>query len=337
MDNFYDKQFFDVDSFEEKIEIIPDIDYNYNSKKEKIESIPDFDNNFNYGQKKIESISNNNCDSNFGEEKNIIKTILINKEDFKNNYENNNSFFFTMGNNLISPFTSINSENNNQIQEIYLKQIEATCKNKEKIFGIVKHNKKKGRIKNNSNLIGKHNKFYEDNIFRKFKGRFIEKCRIYINKEYKKFLLNNENEIKKEKVLLQRISPELSRKITKDDNIKWLNTKLWQIFSENVSKKCSNYDLDYNVKGIIKLYRENKAKNVINILNSPVREMIEAFIQNKIPEFGSLDEDLKYLEEKMKNIDKLENIKIYLDKYRDKALNFESIFSKKHSRKNKYN
>ena len=58
-----------------------------------------------------------------------------------------------------------------------------------------------GRIRKNTNFIGKHNKFSEDNIIRKIKGRFHEKCRIYINKEYKRFILSKKpyrkNNIKK--------------------------------------------------------------------------------------------------------------------------------------------
>ena len=336
----------------EKIEPNPDIDYNFKFIKEEIESNPDTNYNFKFVKEKLESISNYDYNpkliqekidpiqifdynSNFEEkEKIIIKNISINK-DPKNNNEENDSFDFTMGYNLPSLFISTNFKSDKPIKDTDLTQVEQKSKNKEKIFGIVKKNKNKGRIRNDSNLIGNHNKFFEDNIIRKFKGRFIENCRIYINKEYEAFLLNNEHETRKEKILLQRISPELSRRIAKDDNLKWLDTKLFQIFSEDVSTKCSLYDLDYNVKGIIKLYREKKAKNIINILNSTVREMLEAFIQNKIPGFGTLDDDLKNLEEKMKKTDDQKTIKQYLEKYRNKALNFEDIFQKKHKRKNK--
>ena len=58
---------------------------------------------------------------------------------------------------------------------------------KEKIFDISKVNKRKGRLKKNSIVIGKHNKFAEDNIIRKIKRKFLENLRIYINKEYKKY------------------------------------------------------------------------------------------------------------------------------------------------------
>ena len=58
---------------------------------------------------------------------------------------------------------------------------------KEKIFDISKINKRKGRLKKNSIVIGKHNKLAEDNIIRKIKRKFLGNLRIYINKEYKKY------------------------------------------------------------------------------------------------------------------------------------------------------
>ena len=47
-------------------------------------------------------------------------------------------------------------------------------------------NKKIGRIKKNSGLVGKHNKLSEDNIIRKVKRRFHKNARLYINREYNK-------------------------------------------------------------------------------------------------------------------------------------------------------
>ena len=68
---------------------------------------------------------------------------------------------------------------------------------KEKIFLITKKNKRIGRIKKNSLLKGKHNKLCQDNIIRKIKGRFHEKLRIYINSEYKNYLINKNNKLSK--------------------------------------------------------------------------------------------------------------------------------------------
>ena len=66
---------------------------------------------------------------------------------------------------------------------------------KEKIFEIKKTNKRLGRLKKNSFLKGKHNKFAEDNIIRKLKRRFLEKVRIYINNEYNNYCIEKRKNI----------------------------------------------------------------------------------------------------------------------------------------------
>jgi hypothetical protein len=252
---------------------------------------------FNYfGFESINKNQNNQNDINnvasFSEKSQYNATNPFNIECKSSLYKNEDNYLF-----LHSPNSILNS---NKHQRLDIKAFEIK-KQKKKIFKIGKDNKNKGRIKKNTNFIGKHDKFSEDNIIRKFKGRFIEKCRIYINKEYKRFL-SNKNETKNIKILLQRISPKLSKKIKKEDNLKWLNSKLYKVFSEKVSVKCSLYDPDYNKKEIQKLYKENEAKNIINILERSVKEMLNAFIQNKIPGFDSLNGDIKELKEKMKKI-----------------------------------
>ena len=274
----------------------------------------------------LDSISDNNF--------NINNIINKNKIDLF-------SFPFTNKEiNDISGITIQTSNNNDNIKNFnYLSKENINLKymiqRKGNIFKITKDNKNLGRIKKNTNLIGKHNKFCEDNIIRKLKGRFHEKCRIYINKEYKRYLLNNKHDIKKVNDLLQRICPKISRKIKKEANLKWLKLKLYNVFSENVSEKCSLYIPEHNKKEIERLFKENEAKNVIDILNKPVKLMFEAFVNNiNIPGFETLDSDINELEEKMRK-DGQDNIKEYLTKYRKVAQNFESIFIKKSSRNNK--
>lgn len=205
-------------------------------------------------------------------------------------------------------------------------------KTRQKIFKIQKDNKKIGRIKKNTIYVGKHNRFCEDNIIRKIKGRFHEKCRIAINNEYKKYLINNTNiDLKKETDLLQRITPKVSRKIKKEENLKWLRSRIYQVFSEEVSVKCSLYKSDHNKINIQKLYEENKAKDVIDILNKPVKEMFNDYVLNKNMPGLNLNDDLKELKIKMEK-DNDEDIDKYLFKYKNTALNLESIFKKKFSR-----
>jgi hypothetical protein len=274
---------------------------------------------------------------------NFIKPInYINENEYniQTSFNNDARVFSieTSNTNILNLSSTISNSQLKEIKDTDLRNIRFINEKQDKkelIFKVNRDNKNIGRIKKNSNLIGKHDKFSEDNIIRKFKGRFHEKCRIYINNEYKRYLLNHKHDIKKVNDLLQRISPKISRKIKKEDNLKWLEMNLKQVFSENVSEKCSLYPADYNKNNISKLYEENEAKEVIDILNKPVKEMLGYFINNnEIPGFDTLDKDTIELENKMKN-DSEEKINNYIDKYRRTSKNFESIFINKSSRNNK--
>lgn len=217
------------------------------------------------------------------------------------------------------------------IKDLGLKPLQS---NKKKIYKITKDFKGKGRIKKNTNFVGKHNKFAEDNIIRKIKGRFLEYCRLYINYSYKKYFLNNTQTNKKYHNLLQKIDSKIVKQIKKERNIEWFDTKLYKIFSQNVSEKCSQYKEDYNKKQIKLLYDKNEVTDVIQILNMPVREMYENFILNKKKEgFKTLENDLEEIKKKMIEENE-DNIEEYLNKYEYIAQNLESIFMKKNPRKN---
>ena len=217
------------------------------------------------------------------------------------------------------------------IKDLGLKPLQS---NKKKIYKITKDFKGKGRIKKNTNFVGKHNKFAEDNIIRKIKGRFLEYCRLYINYSYKKYFLNNTQTNKKYHNLLQKIDSKIVKQIKKERNIEWFDTKLYKIFSQNVSEKCSQYKEDYNKKQIKLLYDKNEVTDVIQILNMSVREMYENFILNKKKEgFKTLENDLEEIKKKMIEENE-DNIEEYLNKYEYIAQNLESIFMKKNPRKN---
>ena len=105
------------------------------------------------------------------------------------------------------------------------------CLNKNrKIFKIIKINKKIGRIKSNSTLKGVHNKLSQDNIIRKIKGRFHEKLRLYINTEYRKYFFKKNKNSAKIINWLKKINPKVSRKIKKEENLKWFKSKIYEIF-----------------------------------------------------------------------------------------------------------
>ena len=135
--------------------------------------------------------------------------------------------------------------------------------------------------------------------------------------------------------MIQRITPKISRKIKKKDNLEWLKKKLYQVFSENVSDKCTLYNREYNKYEINKILKENKATDVIKILNKSIGEMLYLFSNNIIVDgFETLEDDMITLKEKLIKENE-DNIYEYLKKYKNIAMNFEKIFINKSERNDK--
>ena len=201
-----------------------------------------------------------------------------------------------------------------------------------KIFKIIKINKKIGRIKSNSTLKGVHNKLSQDNIIRKIKGRFHEKLRLYINTEYRKYFFKKNKNSAKIINWLKKINPKVSRKIKKEENLKWFKSKIYEIFSENVSLRYSLYSPNSNKKKIERLISVNEAKNVIDILNTDIETFYDKYINDeKIEGFKTLKNDIEELKTYMEKTNQ-EKIKEYLSKYEYTAKNLKKIFRQKNSR-----
>ena len=220
------------------------------------------------------------------------------------------------------------------------KKYNPKSKNSEKIFDISKINKKIGRMLKTLKRKFKaaHNKYSEDNIIRKFKARFQDTLLNYINYKYSEFLISK-GKSKKVK-LLQRINPAESRKISKADNLRWFSTKLKDLFSSDLSQKCTLYESDYNRKRIKDIYKNNEALNVIDILEKEVIDMYNLYRNNvKIDGFTTLEEDLKTLREKMEKeneeSEEEEDIELYLSNYRIIAMRLDKIFEDKKGRNKK--
>ena len=216
--------------------------------------------------------------------------------------------------------------------------INKEMENSRKIFNISKVNKKMGRMlkRLKKKFKAPHNKYSEDNIIRKIKARFQDLLLHCINFENSKFL--EAKGVPKKIKLLQRINPEESRKISKADNLRWFSTKLKDLFSSDLSKKCSLYDSDYNRRKINEIYKNNEAIDVINILEKEVIDMYNLYRNNvKIEGFITLEEDLKILREKMEkeNEEDEEDIELYLSNYKDIALRLDKIFEDKKGRDRK--
>ena len=83
------------------------------------------------------------------------------------------------------------------------------------------------------------------------------------------FNCNYNHKGKKRINIIKRIFSHETKCISREDNIKWLNSKIKNIFSQRITSKFVVYD-----KNIIKMiYEKNEEKMVIKIFEKTVREM----------------------------------------------------------------
>ena len=189
--------------------------------------------------------------------------------------------------NIIYP----NNENGNNISQV---PTEFRTRNlpKFKTTIVEKNGKSKGRYSKKNGRPSykiKHTKFSRDDITSKIKRLFVKKTIKYINKKYNGFLLKKK---KKKRDLLKKISPKIYKKYSIKDNQHFFNLYLYQLFSQDLSDKITQYSKDYNRKQIKSLYEKNEAKEVIEILNLTVKEMYQIYISNTIPDYN-LENDLE--------------------------------------------
>ena len=202
------------------------------------------------------------------------------------------------------------------------KIVTSNRKPKEKIFTCKKISKIMGRRrKNNQSELysteANHTKFREDNIIHKIKIYFTNSTMIYINNKYFEYVGK-----KTKKRFLGAIKPNFTKVCTKKGNKEYLSKKIRDIFEEKLSTKCKRYSKNHNQKQIQNLIKNNEAKEIIDILNTTVKDMYEKYIDKNdtIPGYN-LENDLKKIEQR--------NGKEYAEKYKITALNLIEILNKK--------
>ena len=280
-------------------------------------------------------INNNEKELNLFFSPNILDISTLNqmKESIDPLYDEENSQFsqLILGPNIKNIFSleesEIKEKNNNKItkSKFIIKKHNINSNNKNKIFK-TKKVLKPGRIKKNSSKKGKHDKFQKDNIIRRFKVFLMRNIFNYINNS---FIINTNKDENNRVNVLQRISSFNSKSISKQDNIKWLNSKIKDVFSENL-KKFICFDLDYNKKLINKIIQEGKEKKTIYILNKTIKEIWIAYINddknNNFIGFDTIKQDIIKLR-------KLGETEAYINLYIKVANDFENIFNEINPRK----
>lgn len=246
----------------------------------------------------------------------MIKPDNSNKEkkEEENDLNNLNNEFILNDNNFINKEiynNTVNNDNNNMIEGISNK--------KTKIFKINKV-VKLGRPRKISKRTGKHDKLAKDNVIRRFKAIFINNIYKYVNSLFK---INNYGKAKNKINIIKKIEPKTVKSISKEDNIEWLNSKLKDFFSHTISKKLLNFDDNYNMNLINRIYEKKEEKKVIEVLEKTIKEMLDIYSNNddkKIcPGFKTIKDDIKTLEEKGES-------PAYIEMYSLVVNNYENLF-----------
>jgi hypothetical protein len=189
----------------------------------------------------------------------------------------------------------------------------------------IKKAKKQGRRK-----LGKiysneprHDKFSKDNIIKKIINHFIQSTLNYINEKYNEFLKNNN---RRSQPLLHKIINTTSKFVTKKKISKLFKAKARDLFTMDISKRCSRSNPKDNINRIEKLYSQNEAVQVMEILNKSLSELYGEYMNNKIPKY-SFQNDLNLIGDKNDT-----NYKIsYQDKARNLINNNNNLFILSHS------
>ena len=189
----------------------------------------------------------------------------------------------------------------------------------------IKKAKKQGRRK-----LGKiysneprHDKFSKDNIIKKIINHFIQSTLNYINEKYNEFLKNNN---RRSQPLLHKIINTTSKFVTKKKISKLFKAKARDLFTMDISKRCSRSNPKDNINRIQKLYSQNEAVQVMEILNKSLSELYGEYMNNKIPKYN-FQNDLNLIGDKNDT-----NYKIsYQDKARNLINNNNNLFILSHS------
>jgi hypothetical protein len=186
-----------------------------------------------------------------------------------------------------------------------------------------------GRKKKNSKETGKHNKYSGDNLIRKCKGTLLHYLYLLINHLIKENYKNDFNYSEKTKKLLKINQFQIINSDV-EYNKKFIYKTLKDIFSENISLRCSRYNLDHNkklIKSLINDKDKEKRKLFEKIFSLTFLQCLKHFRgSEKIKELESLTkyEDVcKTMEE---DEDYLYTFKYYIE-------NYEKIMDKKKIKK----
>ena len=261
---------------------------------------------------------------------NIPKYIPLNDEtnntSIKKTISHSKSKIETKNINYIQNNNSIieNKQNDDTFKKLYI-DIQKELKNflDNKIDYTIKEEKNLlGRKTKNSEKMGKHNKFTDENLIQEIKQTLMSNIFDYINTTLK----NNYIETKK-------INQKQIKSSTVENNIKFLDKSLKDFFSDNISTKYTKYNLDYNNKLIESLLNEeNEELNIFfeKLFNLAILDCLKHFrYEEEIKELDGLERlDDSYIKFEKKN-----DYEMYKKIFEFYVRNFEKIIKMKKGRK----
>lgn len=254
---------------------------------------------------------------------------------------------------IFRPKTNVNNEDqirdkdlyfNETIKTIEKKTIINVIKKKKIYFYIKKRSNKRGRLSNEYKEKHKyikpdHDRSRNDNIIRKLKTSFTTEILKFVNliyvKEYQELHKDSKKpQMNKGFTWLKKISKASITKIRREENLKWLNMKLKDYLSSEVSRKNKQFKVGHNAKEIQKIIQEGQMEILCGILNMDIRTLFNIYATDEIFEIEELRLKLLTLkdifnEEKAKNEEDID----YISEVQHVAKNFEQIFKDKKKRK----
>ena len=197
---------------------------------------------------------------------------------------------------------------------------------------------KRGRkpTKNKNSKI--HDKLKPDNIIIKLKTKIFEYAILFLNT-----ILNKTNENEK---LLSLDYKKYINRMKSEENLKYLNMKLKDLFSKEISQKYSTKPKDFNKNLIKKVLKKNTDETIKFAFNITLRDWLDLFtlkksIEELLQEYNCVDKNIDC--EKIKK--SIYEVDVFLNKIMDKngkeyltpfiflLYNYERWFSIKRGRK----
>ena len=239
------------------------------------------------------------------------------------------------------------NNSNNNTNELPKNIISSQNTNSPEINQIIRPKTKLlGRKKKNSGEIGKHDKYAENNMTRKMKVIIKNDLLDFINSKIKNELnLSNiiingkiykENEIK-----LLNIKQDQIKDTNVDCNIKFLNTKIRDILSEQISNNNPiKYPSNFNDILINKIYQIENGESITSILDMTFLECLKYYRKDEDIINDAKYSCLKGLEKGFENLkDRLiqKNDEKYADMLIELIKKFEKVYFDKKSRVKRVN